>query len=406
MKTGKARSILVLDDESFMRKVLSHQLGELGFTTVTTADTGEAALRQLDSGDAPQAILLDLNMPGMDGVEFIRALVARRYAGALILVSGESERVIQTVEKLAAAHGIAVLGNLQKPVSSGALEAMLNAWTPDPSPERRHKTRMLYNTRELRAAIEGGELINYYQPKVAVETGAFVGAEVLVRWRHPRDGLVYPDQFIPLAEEHGLMNELTRTVLAQALRQASVWRDAGLMVRLAVNISMANLDTLSFPDDLAGLAAEAGVSTHEILLEVTESRLMQNLLEVLDILSRLRLKRFGLAIDDFGTGHSSLAQLRDLPFDQLKIDQGFVRGAHASSTKRAIFSASLAMGEQLGMETVAEGVEDRADWTWLRRTGCDVAQGYFIAKPMPADALPDWLASWRDRILKERLLDG
>ena len=133
------------------------------------------------------------------------------------------------------------------------------------------------------------------------------------------------------------------------------------------------------------------------MLEVTESRLMRNMRASLEILTRLRMKGLGLSIDDFGTGHSSLAQLRDLPFNQLKIDRGFVHGAWADHTTRAIYTPSLAMGKQLGMEVVAEGAEDRADWDFLCATGCDVAQGYFIAKPMPGGALPGWIADWQQR---------
>jgi EAL domain-containing protein (putative c-di-GMP-specific phosphodiesterase class I) len=161
--------------------------------------------------------------------------------------------------------------------------------------------------------------------------GRVLGVETLVRWRHPGDGMVFPDQLIGVAEAHGLIDELTRVVLHDAL-------------------------------------------------------------------ARLRLKRFGLSIDDFGTGHSSLSQLRDIPFDGLKIDQGFVHRAHADETLRAIFEASPGLARQLGMEVVAEGVEDRDDWDFLRRVQCDLAQGYFIARPMPAAELPGWIASWQARL--------
>jgi len=143
------------------------------------------------------------------------------------------------------------------------------------------------------------------------------------------------------------------------------------------------------------------VPPQRVMLEVTESQLMRDLRAPLEILTRLRLKRFLLSIDDFGTGHSSLAQLRDIPFDELKIDQSFVHGAWANDTLRALFDSSLGLAKQLGMDTVAEGVEDRADWDFLRKTECHLAQGYFIAKPMPAADLPDWIASWKIRMREE-----
>ena len=170
------------------------------------------------------------------------------------------------------------------------------------------------------------------------------------------------------------------------------------MLRVAVNVSMDNLADLDFADFVDGLAAAAGVSPKTVVLEVTESRFMNDLRAPLEILTRLRLRHFGLSIDDFGTGHSSLAQLRDIPFDELKVDKSFVHGAWADATLGAIYEASLGLAKQLNMSVVAEGVEDQADWDFLRRTGCPLAQGYFIAKPMPAADLPDWIERWQERV--------
>jgi EAL domain-containing protein (putative c-di-GMP-specific phosphodiesterase class I) len=247
--------------------------------------------------------------------------------------------------------------------------------------------------------MERGELVNYYQPKVALATGKLAGVETLVRWRHPEDGLVFPDQFITTAEEHGLIDDLTKTILAAALLQYRQWVNAGLDTRVAVNVSMQSLTHIDFPDFVAKLAADSGVPVSKLVLEVTESRLMSNQLASLDIFTRLCLKGIGLSIDDFGTGHSSLAQLRDVPFSELKIDQGFVHGAWQDKSLRAIFDASLGMARQLGIKSVAEGVEDRANWNFLRTSQCDLAQGYFIGRPMPGNLIPDWLSYWDDRDL-------
>jgi len=168
---------------------------------------------------------------------------------------------------------------------------------------------------------------------------------------------------------------------------------------------MDNLKALGFPDFVAGLAANAGVSPQVVVLEVTESRLMEDLRVSLEILMRMRLKRFRLSIDDFGTGHSSLSQLRDIPFDELKIDQGFVHGAYNNERVRAIYNASLSLARQLGMGVVAEGVEDRDDWNFLCLTGCELAQGYFIAKPMPAADLPAWMEAWQERVSGELAIE-
>lgn len=388
--------ILVLDDEPFMHKLLSHMLNGLGFTDVSARESGAEALVLVDSVAPPDLILLDLNMPGMDGIEFVRELVCHHYTGSVILVSGEDERVLQTTEQLVLAHRIAVLGHLNKPVSLAQLSAMVDKWMPAVPPEAACRE---YEPADLRAAIDHGHLVNYYQPKVDVQSGTLVGVETLVRWRHPTDGLVYPDQFISLAEEHGLILDLTGVVLAEAMEQTRLWREQGLRLRVAVNLSMETFSSVTFANFVSDAVMRAGVAPQDVILEVTESRLLLDQRAPLEILTRLRLKRFRLSIDDFGTGHSSFWQLRDIPFDELKIDRSFVHGACRDRTALAMYHASLDLGKQLGMEVVAEGVEDRDDWDLVRRTRCDVAQGYFIARPMPAEDLPGWIAEWNERRL-------
>lgn len=392
-------NILLVDDEAFHLQLLARQLVILGQDRdhMHACTSGQQALTLLkEQLPGAQLIFLDLNMPGMDGVEFIRRLVDMAYTGALVLVSGEDARILETAEHLARAHRLHVLGTLSKPVQSENLKTLLGRWRKA-APEASRKAAKRYGAEEVRRAIADGELVNYYQPKVDIASGALGGVETLVRWRHPVDGLVMPNDFIGVAEENGLIDDLTRVVLTAALAQSRRWRDEGLTLRVAVNVSMHNLARLDFADFVFGEVVRCGVAAQDLILEVTESRLMTDILAPLDILTRLRLKRISLSIDDFGTGHSSLSQLRDIPFDELKIDQSFVHGAGKDKTRRTIFSASLGIARQLGMKTVAEGVEDRADWNFLRQQGCDLAQGYFIARPMPAGELHTWLVDWEAR---------
>ena len=396
-------TILLLDDEPFILKLLTHQLAKLGFHDVVSMERPHEALAMLERDPNGFAtVLCDLQMPAMDGVEFVRHLVRLDYTGGLVLISGEDERILHTAERLAKAHNLQVLGALHKPAAPAQLREVLER-SPVHAGAGRSPSRKRYGPDELRRAIAADELVNHYQPQVEVASGRVVGVETLVRWQHPQDGLVFPDQFIAIAEEHGVIDDLTRAVLTGALGQARQWADGGLNLHVSVNVSMDNLVTLDFADFVARKVEHAGLPTTSLVLEVTESRLMKDPLAPLDILTRLRLKHIGLSIDDFGTGHSSLAQLRDIPFDELKVDQGFVHGANLYAPLRAIVEASLGMAQHLGMKTVAEGVEERADWDFLRTTGCDLAQGYFIAKPMPAAELPGWIEAWNTRCNDLRL---
>lgn len=398
--------ILILDDDPFILKLLTRMLANLGFSSVDCSEDGTNALKLLDNVTTrPNLILLDLNMPGMDGIEFVRHLVERGYSGSLILVSGEDERMLKTTEKLVQAHKIPILGYLQKPVQPEALRMQLMKMASSLSGQnKKENVPKIYDAETIKKAITTGELVNYYQPKVRVKTGEVAGVETLVRWHHPVDGVIYPGQFIGVAEQCGLIDLLTETVLKQAFAQAGIWQKLGCDLKVAVNVSMDNLASLDFQDTVVKLATEAGVLPGRIVLEITESQLMGDERISLEILTRLRLKRFHLSIDDFGTGHSSLAQLRDIPFDELKIDQGFVHRASEDETLRAIYDASLALAKQLDMEAVAEGVEDREDWELLRQTGCDLAQGNFVASPMLAEELGAWVKKWRDRIGTEALV--
>jgi EAL domain-containing protein (putative c-di-GMP-specific phosphodiesterase class I)/ActR/RegA family two-component response regulator len=393
MRDGQPK-ILAVDDEPFMLELLVHMLADTGFHSVRTCSCAQQALAIIDTPEAPDLVLLDLMMPGMDGVEFVRELGERRYGGSLILLSGEDEQTLASVESLVQVHGIKVLGHLRKPAARADLMDLIGRWTPPASPGTAGHSARSYAPDELRAAIANGEILNYYQPAVAIATGQVVGVECLVRWKHPSSGIVPPDHFVPLAETSGLIDELTRVVLATALSDAKAWQDAGLALKLAVNISMESLAALDFPDSLAKTVAAAGIRASNVVVEVTESRYMANPAAALDVLTRLRMKRFRLSIDDFGTGYSSLQKLTVVPFDELKVDRDFVHGASHDARRRAIVEASLQLARQLGLRSVAEGVEDAEDWNFLLSRGCDLAQGYYIARPMPAGEVVGWVAEW------------
>lgn len=393
--------IVIVDDDQFQLKLLSHQLSVVGYKNVTAFDDGQTALDHLAGQILDSTIIiLDLNMPNMDGLEFLQKLQETKFTGALLLVSGEDERVLQSAETLASSYHLRVLGHLNKPVQQEQLQKYLKQLDAQQAKSLAGNKQHIYEAARLKQAIESGELSNFYQPKVHLDTGALVGVEALVRWEHPEDGIILPDNFIDLAEENELIDAIAQQVLSNALSDSNLWKEAGINITVAVNISMYNLNTREFIGYLENELLTSGVSPQDLILEVTESKLMKDYSLVLDMLTRLRLRRVNLSIDDFGTGHSSMTQLRDIPFNELKIDRGFVHSACDNATLHGIFDGSIRLAKNLGIKTVAEGVENEADWSFLDGSGCDIAEGFFIGKPMRALELREWKTQWAERYAK------
>jgi diguanylate cyclase (GGDEF)-like protein len=245
---------------------------------------------------------------------------------------------------------------------------------------------------ELRKAIEDGELVLYYQPKADLLTGRIVGAEALVRWQHPERGLIFPNDFIPIAERTGLIKPLSRYVVAAALRQCAAWNAAGLELNVSVNLTIPDLLDLELPDRIAARLEETGVRAEQLELEVTESTILADPFRVRQVLNRLNEMGLRLAIDDFGTGYSSLAYLKRLPVQTIKIDRSFVMEMCTDASDATIVRSTIDLGRNLGLDIVAEGVESQESWEALREHGCTLAQGYFIGKPMPAEELVGLIA--------------
>jgi len=251
--------------------------------------------------------------------------------------------------------------------------------------------------------MRNGELTAYYQPKVDMRTGMLKGVEALARWIHPTMGFIPPDRFIPLAEQGGLIHELTLNMLAKAMAQAALWNERGLPLKVAVNLSPLSLDMPDFVQKMSDLLAQHALLADQIVLEITESSVVANLGSALGTLARLRLKGFGLSIDDYGTGFSSMQQLARIPFTELKIDRSFVHGAHQRQNLRVILQSALDMARRLELVTVAEGVETMEDWRLLQESGCLLGQGYLIAKPMDAKDFPIWLKGHHRRLPELRM---
>jgi diguanylate cyclase len=256
----------------------------------------------------------------------------------------------------------------------------------------KHSPERLALLGELRHALDHGDLVLHYQPKIAATTGVVVGAEALVRWEHPERGMILPDDFIPLAEHTGLIGPLTHHVLDTALAQIRLWSDAGRPLTVSVNLSARNLLDVRLPDEVAGLLAVHGVPAELLELEVTESALMSEPARAQQILERLAGMGVRISIDDFGAGYTSLSQLKTLPVSELKIDKSFVLSMTEDLDNAMIVHSVIDLGHSLGLSIVAEGVETDQALTALKDFGCDVAQGYLMSRPVPAGALDVWLA--------------
>jgi len=384
-------SIMLVDDDYIMHRVTTVMLNDLGISSVLNAMSGSAALDMLQqNGERIEVIICDLNMPEMDGVELIRHLATSGFGGSLILTSGEDVRILKTVEKLAIEHELHVLGVMEKPVTPAKLSELLDSLDQI----RQEGTLMMndpFNLADLEQAITCNQLDTFFQPKIDIKSGEVVGVEALVRWNHPVMGLIKPNAFITMAEDHGLIGGLTDVVCNKALDFAARLKAMGYHLNIAINISVDSLTNLEWPDRISSLLAESGLEPSSISFEITESRLMEHLSVALDILSRLSLKQFNLSIDDFGTGYSSMEQLQRIPFAEFKIDRAFVHGAARETSARAILESSVLLAKKLDMKVVAEGVEDQEDWDLVAEVGCDQVQGYFVSRPLPFRQLVKWL---------------
>lgn len=388
-------SVMVVEDDAFQRRMLVRILNDMGVKKIDQAPEGETALKMLLDRMEPINILIsDLDMPNMDGMELIRHLGTHRSAESVIVTSGLEPTLINSVETMARAYGIDLLGGIEKPVTQPKLGRLLKRFLLEGAARQSLDVAPQFTLDDVRAGIAAFEFVPYYQPKVDMTSGRVVGAEALVRWQHPTHGIVEPASFIPLIEGTELIDELTWHLLAGAATHCGELRAYGFDMSIAVNLSLRSLTHTGIAERVMEILKSVKLDPCHIVLEVTETAAISHVGEVLENLARLRMKGFGLAIDDYGTGYSSMQQLSRIPFTELKIDRAFVADAARQERLKVMVSASLDMTRKLGLRSVAEGVESRTDWELLANLKCDVAQGYFIAKPMPFDALCEWVPNW------------
>jgi EAL domain-containing protein (putative c-di-GMP-specific phosphodiesterase class I)/FixJ family two-component response regulator len=383
-------SVLVIDDHRFQRRMLVRMLGALGVPRVLEASDGANALERLRANrDSLSLIISDVDMPAMDGLEFLRRLAEEAPQTAVAIHSALDHSLLNSVEIMATEYGVHLVGVLEKPASEQALRSILEkAFQSTASPTREPDP----TETQVAAALGNPEFVPWFQPKIDLRTGRACGAEVLMRWSGgPHAPPLLPSQSLALIASSGLMRSMTLGLAARSAQCLSRLGSRGRHFTLSLNVCPTLLDDPDFADALAVTLADAGASPGQLILEITESAAARNQGVALENLTRLRMRGFELSIDDFGTGFSSLAQLVRTPFSELKIDRSFVSRLLADGADRLLVDSVITLAKRLGLRTVAEGIETEAQLEILKQLGCELGQGYLFAKPMPIEEWLRWM---------------
>jgi EAL domain-containing protein (putative c-di-GMP-specific phosphodiesterase class I) len=378
--------LLTIDDEPAFGRLVKKVAQDAGFEVAVTDDP--AIFVKTARLWHPTVIMLDLKMPGTDGIQLLRALAADKCTAHIVLTSGAEGKILESAMQLGRDRGLNISEALPKPIRVEMLRERLAGLKRMPK---------LQLSADLARALSTDQLFLEYQPKFDCRLARITGVEALVRWNHPVHGIIQPDQFITLAEEIGLINRLTDRVVALAATQAARWRADNLAVEVAVNVSAQDLQDLDLPDRLDQHCRNVGLDPELMTLELTETSAMREAVQMMDVLTRLRLKGFKLSIDDFGTGYSSLVQLQKMPFSEVKIDRSFVMQMEISQGCRVIVEVVIDLARKLGLVSVAEGVEEEAALNSLKEMGCDGAQGYHVCRPLAACRVADFVRGYGPR---------
>lgn len=386
--------LLVLEDDQVIGGIIATLAREIGMQARIAEDA--AAFFETLVLWPPTHVSVDLMMPGVDGVEILAALAQLGCRASILIVSGVDARVLASAMRVAHEHELPVLGTLRKPFAHHALKALLSSRTPPGAGASEPQRLTNIGADDRQGALARREFVLHYQPKIDLRSGSVVGFEALARWLHPLHGLLAPDVFIGPMEEDGSIVNLSTQVLEQAL--AWLGGSCGALEpapSIAVNLSARDIADPTIAGRLADLARRHGVDPARVIVEITETNAMRDPRTALATVTRLRVLGFRVALDDFGTGYSSMAHLARLPLSSLKVDKSFVQSMAASSESHKIVEAIIRLGDSLGLELVAEGVETQETAAQLRDMGCHQIQGYLVAPALPGLAIASWHAQWR-----------
>lgn len=350
-------------------------------------------------------LVLDLFLPQQDGIDMIRLLAEQKFKGSLVLISGHDHTVLHAAQELAKIKGLKVVATFGKPLKMAIVADFIKArLAHEPQEDLSHLPTWQPDQDMLKQAFANHEFFLFYQPKYGLPQQQLCGFEALVRWQHPELGWIRPAWFLPQIAAFGMMAELTDFVIAAGIRQLGLWLQQGLSTSLAINISASTLYDLSQPAMLLQLCRDHQVLPEQLTFEITETEVMEEAENALDILIRLRMKGFGLSIDDFGTGYSSLARLHRIPFTELKIDRQFVSKVDETESL-AIIESCIMLAKRLGLIVVAEGVEEQHIAEKMAMLGCDQGQGYWWSKPVSVQQATELLVQFGSKVATTQEID-
>lgn len=394
--------VLVLEDHAFQRAVAVSMLQSLGCHEVFEASDGAQALALLDEIGSVDIALCDLQMEGMDGLEFLQRVGASGQVKSIIISSSLSADLRLAVHQMVRLLGLDLLGDVGKPLHAQVLADLLNRFVSGSSIGECPPTTVAMASEEsVRRALADGQLHAWYQPKFNLRSGEICGVEVLCRWLHPTRGIIAPALFVPVLERCGLLDELLFLQLDQALKVQRSARAQGFVLNLAFNLQAVQLASAELTASLKNILSRHAAQGSGLTFELTESGLLEAPAASFENLVRLRMMGCRLSIDDFGAGFSSLQRLCQLPFNEIKLDADFVRNLEHEPRCRAAISSTLALGETLGMAVVIEGIETDAQRRELLALGCTQGQGYWYARPMAGSDLLHWLQQRSARRVSE-----
>lgn len=382
--------ILILEDHVLARLLLLQALRALGYTNIYEADSGQQALAILKEEKHFDVLICDIQMPGIDGLSFLRKAAEVGHITAVILASAVEPDLSLAIQQLARLSGYQVLGDLSKPFSREALDELMQRYVPLPLHGGHSLPESLPETIEIEGGLFNGSFVPFYQPQVDLSTHEVIGVEALVRWQHPEYGVLSPAMFLETAKKLDMLGMMTQSIIRRGL---SFLRDNGLVgkLHLSINLEIEQLAQADLLESIRSLLDEEKVPGRSLVFEVTESGLMHAPIPCIENLVRLRLLGCGISIDDFGAGFSSLQRVCEMPCSELKLDASLIRSMPYNPRSLAAVESMLHLARRLGIQVIAEGIETERQRDLLRELGCPVGQGFLFSRPLPGDELISWL---------------